>query len=333
MLADINSFFYQYIRGGILVLCIYNLFVFFQNSNRQFLYYSLYFLCIFLFFLGQEFIGHTRLRWFHILTPSIHCGTFIFYLSFAREVLNTQEHIGKWDKRMVQGRTITIFMVPMFLIIYWLFGNKVHTYVFMVLGLATFIFSLFSYYFFLKIKNRIAYLFLLGSLSYSVMAVFSFFAGFSFGGYAGFIEKFNAHPTFFMYCGSLFEAIIFSVLIGNKIDILEKEKKESIKQINELKRIVIKNHIVLKDKTKVYISELVFIKAEDHYLNLFLSNGKNHFVRGKLKSIKQELPPNFVQSHRSYIVNSNFIKQTNSNNIFMINNGIVPLSRSFKKGF
>lgn len=333
MLADLNSIFYQYIRGGILVLCIYNLFVFFQNGNKQFLYYSLYFLCIFLFFLGQEFSGQVELRWFHVLTPSIHCGTFIFYLSFAREVLLTKQHIPVWDTRMVQARTITIFMVPMFLMVFWIWGGKALTYLFMVLGFATFVFSLCSYYFFLKIKNRIAFLFLVGSFSYSVLATCSFFAGFSFGGYAGFIKKFNAHPTLFMYCGSLFEAIVFSVLIGNKIDLLEKENKESIKRIDELKRIVIKNHIVLKDKTKVYISELVFIKADDHYLNLFLSNGKNHFVRGKLKSIKQELPPNFMQSHRSYIVNSNFIKQINRDGLLMITNEVVPLSRSFKDGF
>ncbi|MCL6265072.1 LytTR family transcriptional regulator DNA-binding domain-containing protein [Flagellimonas myxillae] len=333
MLADLNSVFYQYIRGGILVLCIYNLFVYFQNNNKQFLHYSLYFLCIFLFFLGQDLSRHGEMAWFHILTPSIHCGTFIFYLSFAREVLPTKKRIPKWDKTMLQARDITIFMVPMFLVIYGLFGGRALTYVFMVLGFATFVFSLCCYYFFLRIKNRITYLFLLGSFSYSVMATCSFFAGFSFGGYSGFIQKFSAHPTLFMYCGSLFEAIVFSVLIGSKIDILEKENQESIKRIDELKKIVVKNHIVLKDKTKVYISELVFIKADDHYLNLFLSNGKNHFVRGKLKSIKQELPPNFVQSHRSYIVNSNFIKQTNSDGLLMITNQLVPLSRSFKQGF
>ncbi len=114
---------------------------------------------------------------------------------------------------------------------------------------------------------------------------------------------------------------------------LEVEKSETLQKLDELKQIVIKNHIVLKDKTKVYISDLMYIKADDHYLILFLSDGKNHFVRGKLKNIKEELPPNFIQCHRSYIVNSNFIKQINRESLTMINKERIPLSRSFKDKF
>lgn len=114
---------------------------------------------------------------------------------------------------------------------------------------------------------------------------------------------------------------------------LEEEQSETLQRLDELKNIVIKNHIILKDKTKIYISDLLYIKAEDHYLNIFLSNDKNHLVRGKLGQIKEELPPNFIQCHRSYIVNSNFIKQINANHIVLINKEQIPLSRSFKGKF
>lgn len=114
---------------------------------------------------------------------------------------------------------------------------------------------------------------------------------------------------------------------------LEDEKSETLQKLDELKNIVIKNHIILKDKTKVYISDLMYIKSEDHYLKIFTSDGKNHFVRGKLSSIKEELPPNFIQCHRSYIVNSNFIKRANSDTIFLIDKTQIPLSRSFKSRF
>ena len=111
---------------------------------------------------------------------------------------------------------------------------------------------------------------------------------------------------------------------------LEEERFETLQKLDELKKLVIKNHIVLKDKTKVYITDLMYIKADDHYLKLFLSNGKNHLVRGRLKKLKEELPPNFVQCHRSYVVNANFIKQKNSTSLLMINQESIPLSRSFK---
>lgn len=114
---------------------------------------------------------------------------------------------------------------------------------------------------------------------------------------------------------------------------LQEEKSETLQKLDELKQLVIKNHIVLKDKTKVYIADLMYIKAEDHYLKLFLSDGKNHLVRGKIKAIKEELPPNFLQCHRSYVVNSNFIKQVNAKSLIIYNNEILPISRSFKEGF
>lgn len=116
-------------------------------------------------------------------------------------------------------------------------------------------------------------------------------------------------------------------------ELLEEEKTETLKRISQLKKIVIKNHIVLKDKTKVYIADLVYIKAEDHYLKLFLSDNKDHLVRGKIKDIKKQLPPNFIQCHRSYIVNANFIKQANRETLIMIGGSTVPLSRTYKDRF
>ncbi|MGB0879039.1 MAG: LytR/AlgR family response regulator transcription factor [Polaribacter sp.] len=115
--------------------------------------------------------------------------------------------------------------------------------------------------------------------------------------------------------------------------ILEEEQSETLQKLDELKQIVIKNHIILKDKTKVYISELMYIQSDDHYLKVFTQHGKNHFVRGKLSQIKEELPPNFIQCHRSYIVNSNFIKQIHANSIVLINKEEIPLSRSYKGKF
>ncbi len=118
-----------------------------------------------------------------------------------------------------------------------------------------------------------------------------------------------------------------------KSTLLEAEQSETLKKLDEIKKIVVKNHIVLKDKTKVYISDLMYIKSEDHYLNIFLSDDKNHFVRGKLSQIKTELPPNFIQCHRSYIVNSNFIKQINGTFLVLMNKEQIPLSRSYKDKF
>ncbi len=93
--------------------------------------------------------------------------------------------------------------------------------------------------------------------------------------------------------------------------------KKSRKEVKKITQLVIKNHIILKDKTKVYINDLLYIKAEDHYIRVYTSDGKNHLVRGKLRDLESQLPPNFVRTHRSYITNRNYIKSFSVNQILI----------------
>ena len=92
---------------------------------------------------------------------------------------------------------------------------------------------------------------------------------------------------------------------------------------------MIKNHIILKDKTKVYINDLMHIKAEDHYIRL-TSNGKNHLVRGRLSDLDEQPPPNFILTHRSNITNRNFVMQISKTILLLLDASTIPISRKFK---
>ncbi len=108
------------------------------------------------------------------------------------------------------------------------------------------------------------------------------------------------------------------------------EKEQTKKEINSIKELVVKDHILLKNKTKVLLEELVFVKSDDHYLSLF-TTGKREFVRGKIREILKELPPNFIQCHRSYIVNTNYIQSISARHIHLKNNTYIPVSRTYRK--
>lgn len=54
---------------------------------------------------------------------------------------------------------------------------------------------------------------------------------------------------------------------------LEIEHSQTKEELEKTKQLVIEDHIVLKNKTKIYLDELVYIKAEDHYL-LLITKGK-----------------------------------------------------------
>ena len=161
-------------------------------------------------------------------------------------------------------------------------------------------------------------------------------------------QKFNQHKILYLSLIFLvFLLALYSFIRWKKVDLnkkkislekenleLEKENLETqhhqtLEQLEKVKQLVIEDHIILKNKAKIYLEELLYIKAEDHYLQL-ITTGKKEFVRGKISEIVEELPPNFVKCHRSYIININYIKQNLTASIVMKNNDEVPVARGFK---
>lgn len=115
-------------------------------------------------------------------------------------------------------------------------------------------------------------------------------------------------------------------------NIIEGEHNQTKDELEKAKKFIIEDYIILKNKTKIYLKELIYIKADDHYLEI-LTLKKKEYLRGSILEILKELPPNFVQCHRSYIVNKNFIQSINNNEIFLKGNIQVTLSRKFKSYF
>ncbi|AWH83637.1 hypothetical protein HYN59_00235 [Flavobacterium album] len=111
---------------------------------------------------------------------------------------------------------------------------------------------------------------------------------------------------------------------------IEEIHSKTVEELEKVKNIVTEGFILLKDKTKLYLNDLMYIKAEDHYLHAFSTDGTSHFVRGKLTQILSELPPNFVKCHRSYIVNSNYIQSVQQGSLILKNKAEIPTSRTFK---
>ena len=112
--------------------------------------------------------------------------------------------------------------------------------------------------------------------------------------------------------------------------LLEAEHLQSVAEIKKLRSVTEKENIILKDKTKINLDTLLYIKADDHYLNVYTVEKKQHMVRGKLSEIMEELPSNFVKCHRSYIINKNYIRQIQSRFLVMSDNSEIPVSRGFK---
>ncbi len=112
-----------------------------------------------------------------------------------------------------------------------------------------------------------------------------------------------------------------------------KAYRERISEVEQEKEVIAKKveekFMVLNNKTKIYLKHLKYIKAAGNYLE-FHTDEKIILDRNKLKLLEEQLPPNFIRTHRSYIVNKNYIISANSTSVYIKPSIETPLSRSFK---
>lgn len=104
---------------------------------------------------------------------------------------------------------------------------------------------------------------------------------------------------------------------------------EIIVEKEQIAERVVKKSIELNNKQRVYLEGLKFIKADKNYVE-FYTDEKRVIDRNKLSAVLTELPPNFIQVHRSYVINRNFIKSHNSTKVILHPDIEIPLSRTFK---
>ena len=83
--------------------------------------------------------------------------------------------------------------------------------------------------------------------------------------------------------------------------------------------------------------DIIYLKADGSYTNIFLADGRNLLVTKKIKAFIAILNhPCFFKSHRSYLINLNRVKQYIRNDggyILMSNGDRVSLSRDRKEDF
>ncbi len=84
---------------------------------------------------------------------------------------------------------------------------------------------------------------------------------------------------------------------------------ELIKQLGgaeEVKTLTVK----IGDKILlIKLDTIVFIEAEDRYVFLHTIDGKKHLTDFTVASLEEKLSEQFVRIHRSYIINSDYIKE------------------------
>lgn len=93
------------------------------------------------------------------------------------------------------------------------------------------------------------------------------------------------------------------------------------------------NFILIKDgyKTvKLYLYDILFIKSYNNYIEIY-TNKRKYLERNSLENICNTIDSeNFIQVHRSYVINLNYAKELKTNQI-VLEDFEVPVSRKYYK--
>lgn len=95
---------------------------------------------------------------------------------------------------------------------------------------------------------------------------------------------------------------------------------------------VIEDSFFVKNKNmfyKVRFDEILFLKSDHVYIELHTIGQKKHLIRGSLTSFFERLPRNFYRTHRSYVVNLDFLEAINSVSV-IIKGENVPIGKTFR---
>ncbi|MEM9846484.1 MAG: response regulator [Bacteroidota bacterium] len=81
---------------------------------------------------------------------------------------------------------------------------------------------------------------------------------------------------------------------------------------------------------KLVLSKIRYIEAFKNYLEINLKDGR-HIIRSTLRDFMKELPTEqFIQTHRSFVVNKNYVKQVSSENV-ILSSREIPITKTYRE--
>ena len=125
------------------------------------------------------------------------------------------------------------------------------------------------------------------------------------------------------------EKIHGNSFIRERMETLQKNLEEY-----KIKKIVIP---LSEGSLFVELNDIVFLKAEGSYANIFFKDGNKVIVSKNLKDYEDQLTmqEGFFRTHRSFLINTNYVKQISSDGseATMVNQSIINIARDRKQEF
>ena len=304
------------VLGGLILLSLFHLAMYFQNRERSYLLYSVYCFFSFLAYIPLVeggivatfspllgFNDHTKI----LFTIVFNCIYFFFFAEF----LNIKLHKPAWYRIMVYPAGALLIMGIFAFVTQRYFGTS-HLYIFKNLfTLLITVHTALCFYLLMKLKNNLKYYIIFGGLVLFVCSVI----GIHFIRELPFINITRKMGDFIYFGGLLIENLAFSLALGhrqkitfnNKVSyqkglVVQLKKNEMLKDqvnIENEKRLTAEN-----EKFK-YLQEISDLK-----LSVLQSQMNPHFIFNALNSIKYCILENDSQNALNYLTKFSKIMRT-----------------------
>lgn len=253
------------LQGALLIMFLYNLFIFVYSRDKVYLYYSLYILGIALNFVIERglFKEYTIPE-----TPRLEPYAFILatglatiaYFQFVRYFLNTKKHMPKWDLAHLWVVRINIGVtVALLALLLISFNIPVSINVSNYMNLIGLFYGFVFIYYLIRYDNKLSRFFIAGAFV---------LAGGTFVSLYFLISKnpLSFDPKYFMNMATILEILIFSLGLGYRLKLIEKSKqeaqKELIEQLKQNERLKERINRELEEKVKERTLEIELQKEE-----------------------------------------------------------------------
>lgn len=289
MLLDFSSEIYAWIRGALLFVAIYSLILYFFNKRKQYLYYSLFLFCFFVYFLKN--VGYWVLDpIYDYINYSLLFFGLAAYVAFSRDALETKKKIPEWDQLLVWAMRFIFVFAFVFIAIQILFGYSYQEKLFIFLMPIIGVFTILTYIVLTKIEGKHVTFFIIGSLSYLLLAITSYLLKQVLE--ENYLENLGIQPKFLMYVGAMVEIIMTAFLLGNKLRLFERN------------RIKAESELALKTKEMADLKMTVLqTQMDPHFLYNSL-NSINNFVLQHDKEKASDYITKFSRLIREVLKNS-----------------------------
>ncbi len=260
---DFHFEIYAWLRGATLVLSIIYFLIYAQSNKKEYLYYSLYLLTLFILFL-KYILPINYIPTYQYINYPLQFLAYTFYILFARNLLKTKKHIPNWDIILVLATKVLLVFIPIFILFQYFFGNGIQEKLFFIIVPVFTVFSLLSYIVIAKIKGKHVLFFIIGSLFLLLFANLSLLTEVSFKNFL--VNELRFQPFLLMHIGVLFETFMVALILGYKLKYQE-EKRHKAEYLLDLK---------IKEKANLKMTALQS-QMDPHFLYNSL-NSINNFV-------------------------------------------------------